>query len=84
VYIYIYIYIYNGLHVGYTPLVPFVDTRVEPILINELYAQALEYKSHQDMLFGEEQQFFHLQTWPCIGMAKRCGVKHVANQIIKN
>jgi hypothetical protein len=36
---------------------PFVNAIVEPILVNELYTQALDYKIHQDMLLDEEQQF---------------------------
>jgi hypothetical protein len=51
----IYIYIYICLDVDYTLLVSYVTIIVELILVNELYAKALGYESHQDMHLREEQ-----------------------------
>lgn len=48
-------YIVNGLDANYTLTTPFVNAIVEPILVNELYTQALDYNIHQDMLLDEEQ-----------------------------
>jgi hypothetical protein len=38
-------YILNGLDSDYTPLVSSIMSRLEPISVNELYAQALSFES---------------------------------------
>jgi hypothetical protein len=50
-------YIPNGLNSDYTPLVSSVMARLEPIYVNELYAQALGFESRQAMLHEADQQY---------------------------
>jgi hypothetical protein len=50
-------YILNGLDSDYTPLVSSVMSRLEPISVNELYAQALGFESRQAMLHEADQQY---------------------------
>jgi hypothetical protein len=50
-------YILNGLDSDYTPLVSSVMFRLEPISVNELYAQALGFESRQTMLHEADQQY---------------------------
>jgi hypothetical protein len=50
-------YILNGLDSDYTPLVSSITYRLEPISVNELYAQALGFESRHTMLHETYQQF---------------------------
>jgi hypothetical protein len=50
-------YILNGLDSDYTPLVSSIMSRLEPVSVNELYAQALGFESQQAMLHEINQQF---------------------------
>jgi hypothetical protein len=50
-------YILNGLDSHYTPLVSSVMSRLEPISVNELYAQALGFESRQAKLHEADQQY---------------------------
>jgi hypothetical protein len=50
-------YILNSLDSDHTPFVSSIMSQLEPITVNELYAQALGFESQQAMLHETDQQF---------------------------
>jgi hypothetical protein len=50
-------YILNGLDSDHTPFVSSIMSRLESVMVNELYAQALGFESPQAMLHETDQQF---------------------------
>jgi hypothetical protein len=53
-------YILNGLDFDHTPFVSSIMSQLEPVSVNELYAQALGFESRQPMLHEMDQQFMSM------------------------